>query len=238
MPLSSISTDMLHLSSKPILFLFITYHMMCLINTYLVWVVTGEAGTASPFGAPEFIPSFKWGSRCSIALFYLFKVPAAALGEYSTLLKHLTADTRSDLEKIWSIYLWVVNQNFNDSTHGKHTAGDTPRGYMKWIHDGKGDVPSFFAILCRWVHVYFVWLQTYFYYWVNIILNVYLTIKSGTSWLWPYGNWIYNYMWNHSLSPLSCEFESLSWRGVLDTIHVCDKVRQRITTRFWLGIKY
>jgi hypothetical protein len=54
-------------------------------------------------------------------LFYLFKVPAAALGEYSTLLKHLTADTRSDLEKVWSIYLWVVNQNFNDSTHGKQT---------------------------------------------------------------------------------------------------------------------
>ena len=82
-------------------------------------------------------------------LFYLFKVPAAALGEYSTLLKHLTADTRSDLEKVWSIYFWVVNQNFNDSTHGKHTAGDTPRGYMEWIHDEKGDVPSFFAILCR-----------------------------------------------------------------------------------------
>jgi len=37
--------------------------------------------------------------------------------------------------------------------------------------------------------------------------------------------WIYNYMCNQCMSPLSCEFESRSWRGVVDTT-LCDKVCQ------------
>jgi hypothetical protein len=39
---------------------------------------------------------------------------------------------------------------------------------------------------------------------------------------WSYGSWICNYLCNQCLSPLSCEFESCSWLGVVDTT-LCDK---------------
>jgi len=41
-------------------------------------------------------------------------------------------------------------------------------------------------------------------------------------WTWSYYSRIYNYLCNQWLSPLNCEFESRSWRGVLDTT-LCDK---------------
>ena len=46
----------------------------------------------------------------------------------------------------------------------------------------------------------------------------------GSSWSWSYGSWIYNYLCNHHHHK-SCEFDSCSWRGVLDTT-LCDKVCQ------------
>ncbi|XP_052100595.1 uncharacterized protein LOC127734646 isoform X1 [Mytilus californianus] len=76
-------------------------------------------------------------------------VPNSALGDYSILLRHLVDDVRSDLEKVWTLYLWVVSHDFSDHSHGKYPAGDTPKGYLRWIHDGEGDIASFFAILCR-----------------------------------------------------------------------------------------
>jgi len=30
----------------------------------------------------------------------------------------------------------------------------------------------------------------------------------GPSWSWSFGSWIYNYLYNQFLLPLSCEFES------------------------------
>jgi hypothetical protein len=51
----------------------------------------------------------------------------------------------------------------------------------------------------------------------------------GSSWSWSYGSWIYDYLCNQCLSPLSCEFEPCSWRGVLDTT-LSDKVCQWLTT--------
>jgi hypothetical protein len=47
---------------------------------------------------------------------------------------------------------------------------------------------------------------------------------KGSSWSWSYGGWIYNFLCNQRLSP-HCEFESCSWRGVLDTT-LCHKVWQ------------
>jgi hypothetical protein len=44
--------------------------------------------------------------------------------------------------------------------------------------------------------------------------------KRAPSWLWSYGSW------SHAISAYhhkSCEFEPLSWRGVLDTT-LCNKV--------------
>ena len=52
---------------------------------------------------------------------------------------------------------------------------------------------------------------------------------EGSSWLWPYGSWIYNYICNRYLSPLKLYDESSSWRGVLDTTF-CDKVCQWLVT--------
>jgi len=37
------------------------------------------------------------------------------------------------------------------------------------------------------------------------------TIYAEPSWPWSYGNWIYNYLFNHHWC---CEFESRSGRGV------------------------
>ena len=54
---------------------------------------------------------------------------------------------------------------------------------------------------------------------------VHLYIRWGPSLSWSYGSWIYNYLCNQCLSPLSCEFESRSWRDVLDTT-LWDKVCQ------------
>jgi hypothetical protein len=48
-----------------------------------------------------------------------------------------------------------------------------------------------------------------------------------SSWSSTYGSWIYNIANHHS----SCEFESYSRRGVLDTI-LCDKVCHRLTPRY------
>ena len=62
---------------------------------------------------------------------------------------------------------------------------------------------------------------------------------EGSSWLWWYGSWIYNYICNRCLSPLKLYDESSSWRGVLDTT-LCDKVCQWLVTlrsRFYLTNK-
>jgi len=44
----------------------------------------------------------------------------------------------------------------------------------------------------------------------------------GPSWLWSYGSWIYNYLCNQYLSPLTLWVWTLLRRGVLDTT-LCDK---------------
>jgi hypothetical protein len=56
---------------------------------------------------------------------------------------------------------------------------------------------------------------------------------SGTLWSWSYCSWIYNYLCNRSLSPLSCALEPSSWRGVLDTL--CDQVCQWLATGRWFS---
>jgi hypothetical protein len=63
---------------------------------------------------------------------------------------------------------------------------------------------------------------------LQLFLNQWVIIR-GPSWSWSYASWIYNYLCNQCLSPLSYEFEPRSWGGVLDTT-LCDKVCQ------WLAI--
>ena len=53
----------------------------------------------------------------------------------------------------------------------------------------------------------------------------------GLSWSWSYGSWIYNYLLN---PHKSCEIESCSWRGVLDTT-LYDKVCQWLAAGRWFS---
>ena len=60
-------------------------------------------------------------------------------------------------------------------------------------------------------------------------------LKQLTSWLWWCGSSIYNYLCNHYISPLKVnEFESRSWRCVLDTT-ICDEVCQWFATGRWFS---
>ena len=58
---------------------------------------------------------------------------------------------------------------------------------------------------------------------------------NGLLWLWSYGSWIYNYLCNQCLSPLSCEFEPHSWWVELDTT-LCDKFCQWLETDRWFSL--
>ena len=64
-----------------------------------------------------------------------------------------------------------------------------------------------------------------------MLQDLYITkVKPETSWSWSYDSWIYNYLFNHCLSPLTLWVWIPLRRGVLD-IHVtlCDKVCQWLT---------
>ena len=50
-----------------------------------------------------------------------------------------------------------------------------------------------------------------------------------------YGSLIYNYLCNQCYHHWSCEFESLSWPGVLDTT-LCDKTCQWLATHLWFSL--
>jgi hypothetical protein len=87
-------------------------------------------------------------------------------------------------------------------------------------------------------------------YWFHVILNYYL-IKCficllwydliiqqfsnlGPPWSWSYGDWIYNYLCNQCLFPLTLWFWiPLSWY-VLDTT-LCDKVCQWFAAGLWFS---
>jgi hypothetical protein len=58
---------------------------------------------------------------------------------------------------------------------------------------------------------------------------------KGLLWSWLYGGWIYNYLYEiGAYQHWSCEFESCSWRDVLDTT-LCDKVCQWLVAGQWLS---
>ena len=53
-------------------------------------------------------------------------------------------------------------------------------------------------------------------------LSWYIKLVEGS---WSYGNWIYNYLCNQCLSPLTLRVRTPLRRGILDTT-LCDKVCQ------------
>ena len=66
-----------------------------------------------------------------------------------------------------------------------------------------------------------------------IVLKVYFKLYVDTSWSWSYGSWIYNYLCNQCLSPLTWVRIPLRW-GVLDTT-LCDKVCQWLVAVWWFS---
>ena len=56
--------------------------------------------------------------------------------------------------------------------------------------------------------------------------------KRGSS--WSYGSWIYNYICNQCLSPLTLWNRILLRRGVLDTT-LCDKLCQWLAAGLWFS---
>ena len=65
-----------------------------------------------------------------------------------------------------------------------------------------------------------------FIFWVSHIIH-------GSSWSWLYGSWIYNYLWNQCLSPLTL------WALILIRARcttLCDKVCQWLATGRWFSL--
>jgi hypothetical protein len=60
-------------------------------------------------------------------------------------------------------------------------------------------------------------------------------IQTELLWSWSYGSWIYNYLCNQCLSPLTLWVWILLRRGVLDTT-LCDKTFQWLTTDRWSSL--
>jgi len=57
---------------------------------------------------------------------------------------------------------------------------------------------------------------------------------KGLSWPWSYGSWIYNYLCNQCLSPLTLRVQISLWRGVLETT-LCDQVCQWLEAGWWFS---
>ena len=58
---------------------------------------------------------------------------------------------------------------------------------------------------------------------------------GGGSWSWSCGSWIYNYLCNQCLSPLTLWVRTPLRRGVLDTT-LCDNVCQWLATGRWFSL--
>jgi hypothetical protein len=75
-------------------------------------------------------------------------------------------------------------------------------------------------------HFYTVHLLWYWLYWK-------ICYVKGSS--WSYGSWIYNYLCNQCLPPLTLWVQILHRQGVLDTT-LCDKVCQWLATGRWFSL--
>jgi hypothetical protein len=63
---------------------------------------------------------------------------------------------------------------------------------------------------------------------------IHILSYQGPSWSWSYGSWIYNYLCNRCLSPLTLWVGIPFRRGVLDTT-LCDEVCQWLATGQWFS---
>ena len=68
--------------------------------------------------------------------------------------------------------------------------------------------------------------------WYTMLLPIFTVM--GSSWLWSYGSWIYNYICIQCLSPLPLCVRILLRRGVLNAT-LCDEVCQWLTAGRWFS---
>ena len=73
----------------------------------------------------------------------------------------------------------------------------------------------------------------YFPLTVAIMVNI-INLTQGPLCLWSYGSWIYNYLCNQCLSPLTLWVWIPLMRGVLDATW-CDKVCQWLAVGWWFS---
>jgi hypothetical protein len=89
------------------------------------------------------------------------------------------------------------------------------------------------AWIDHWLDLYYsvlIWPKRYtiFYHWMHP-----LWLNLGTLWSWSHGSWIYNYLCNQCLSPLTLWVRIPLGQGVLDTT-LCEKDCQWITAGQWV----
>ena len=90
------------------------------------------------------------------------------------------------------------------------------------------DIRSYDAILMHNIHMYWYKLD-------NTSWNEDIFIfMEESSWSWSYGSWIYNYLCNQCLSPLTLWVQTSLRQGVLDTT-LCDKGCQWLATGQWFS---
>lgn len=80
---------------------------------------------------------------------YVAQAPAKLLDSYDNLIKYLTSGSKTDLEKLRAIFVWIGSQKIEAKELGAVRKPDTPRAYMKLIQERKGSYGSLFALLCR-----------------------------------------------------------------------------------------
>jgi hypothetical protein len=81
-------------------------------------------------------------------------------------------------------------------------------------------------IYCCWINMNNSWCESLY----TITIHIYL---RGPSWLWSYGSWIYNYLFNQCLSPLML-WVWISIKARCTTL--CDKVCQWLATGRWFSL--
>ena len=68
--------------------------------------------------------------------------------------------------------------------------------------------------------------------WCYVFSDIFYLITKVPSWSWSHGSWIYDYLCNQCLSPLTLWVRTPPMRGVLDTT-LCGKVGQCFATGMW-----
>jgi hypothetical protein len=70
---------------------------------------------------------------------------------------------------------------------------------------------------------------------IRSLFEVYfIKLNRGSSWSWSYGTNVVEFTTTSAYHHYSCEFESRSWRGILDT-KLCDKVCQWLAKGRWFS---